>query len=382
MTIVSDKPWGRFTAADYSPQQWRRATLVHLEPGKGQDPMAKDLHKVPVREPDGTLNRNGVHTAAGGHGIGAVQGLGDAQRKEVAKQLVDLYENELKEEPPASLGSMAGVNEVEDQREDAAERSKVRSWYDRSFPLEGIEILTRAKGGDGRTVEAYASVFDVPTEIHDEHGHYNERIHRSAFNMTINSGAAAHALCLYNHGMSVVDGRPDSLAQVPLGTPLEIRPDGRGLRTLTRYNKSALAESVLESIKNDDITAQSFRGRIFRSDPQQVPRVRRGQPLPTVTRMELGLTDYGPTPRPYYEGASIVAVRSVRQIASDLAGLDETERAELIRMLSTTRRPGPESVPATDILSAGTEEPREHSGRMRILRLRAEAIFAGVGNGT
>jgi hypothetical protein len=56
--------------------------------------------------------------------------------------------------------------------------TRARQFFDRSYPLEGIEIVSRAKGGDGRTVEAYASVFDVPTEIHDEHGHYIETIDR------------------------------------------------------------------------------------------------------------------------------------------------------------------------------------------------------------
>jgi hypothetical protein len=105
-------------------------------------------------------------------------------------------------------------------------------------------------------------------------GHYRERIVGTAFNKTLADGALSRAMCLYNHGMSVVDGKPDSLAQVPLGLPLEIRADRRGLLTVTRYNKTQLADAVLESIRNDDIRAQSFRGTAFRSDPPRVPRVR------------------------------------------------------------------------------------------------------------
>jgi HK97 family phage prohead protease len=257
--------------------------------------------------------------------------------------------------------------------------SRSRDYWDRSFPLEGIEILSRAKGGDGRTVEAFAAVFDVPQEVHDQYGHYRERIVGTAFNKTLADGALSRAMCLYNHGMSVVDGKPDSLAQVPLGLPLEIRADRRGLLTVTRYNKTQLADAVLESIRNDDIRAQSFRGTAFRSDPPRVPRVRAGQPLPEVTRMELGLTDYGPTPRPYYKDAAILAVRSAQEVISAIAGLDEDERAELIRMLATTRTAEPGSATATPYLGAGPEEPRDtHSGRMKLLRLRAEAMLQGV----
>lgn len=259
-----------------------------------------------------------------------------------------------------------------------------REYYDRSYPLDGIEILSRAKGGDGRTVTAYAAIFDTPQEIHDAHGDYIERNDRRAFNMTINSGAAKRALPLYNHGLNVVDGKPEAMYGVPLGSPLEIKADGRGLLTVTRYNKSPLADSILEAIKNDDIRAQSYRGTIFRSSPAKPRGGYRANPdgtLPEVTRLELGLSDYGPTPRPYYEGAAILAVRSATQVLSDIAGLSETERAELIRMLATTPLGEPEPATATATPAAGTEEPRNtHSGRMELLRLRAEALFAGVGS--
>ena len=262
---------------------------------------------------------------------------------------------------------------------DESSRSRQRDYFDRAFPLEGIEILSRAKGGDGRTVEAFAAVFDMPQEIRDQHGHYRERIAATAFNKTLADGAISRALCLYNHGMLVTDARPDSLAQVPLGMPLDIRADRRGLLTVTRYNKTVLADAVLESIHNGEIRAQSFRGPVFRSDPQRIPRPRPGAPLPDVMRLELGLSDYGPTPRPYYD-APIIAVRTAQEVLSALAGLDEDERAELNRMLATTRGREPEPATATAYRAAGPEEPREdaHSGRIASLRLRAEAAFHGV----
>lgn len=256
--------------------------------------------------------------------------------------------------------------------------------FDRAFPLEGIEILSRAKGGDGRTVEAYAAVYETPTEIRDQHGHYNEVIDPTAFKRTLANGNAMRALVLYNHGRSVVDGKVDSLAQVTLGSPVEITTDLRGLRTVTRYNKSALADSVLEAVKAGDIRAQSFRGGIYRSDPNgKVPRSRNGE-LPTVRRLELGLSDYGPTPSPYYEGAAIVAVRSIAEVASLLADLSDDDRRELIRALETTRHIGdPEPASGTPDLGLATADSPAvgHSGRLALLRLRAQAEFAGVTSG-
>lgn len=273
--------------------------------------------------------------------------------------------------------------------DDSSGRSMVapgrsRDFYDRSFALDDIRILTRAEGyGDGRTVEAYAAVFDVPQEIHDAHGDYIERNDPRAFNMTINSGAAKRALPLYNHGLSIADGRSEALYGVPLGSPQEIRADSRGLLTITRYNKTPLAESVLEAVKAGDITAQSYRGPIFRSSPTKPRggyRADKDGMLPQVTRHELGLSDYGPTPRPYYADAAIVSVRSAQELASELAGLDEAARSELIRLLATTSPGTPERATATATWAAGTEEPRTaHSGRQQDLaRQRQNALWAEI----
>lgn len=252
--------------------------------------------------------------------------------------------------------------------------------YDRTFALDDIEIMSRAKGGDGRTVTAYAAVFDTPSEVQDVHGHYIEQIDRAAFNMTINSGGASKAMVLYHHGRTLYN-TPSELGSVPLGSPVEVRADNRGLLTVARYNRTQLADAVLESIANGDITAQSFRGRIFRSDPMQVPKVKPGQALPNVRRLELGLTDFGPTPTAQYKEAEILAVRTAAQLAQDVAQLDEAGRAELIRELSTSPGWNPETaaILATPSLGAGAEEPRDtHSIRVRMLRVKAELAQLGA----
>lgn len=181
-----------------------------------------------------------------------------------------------------------------------------RTGYSRIWPVD--DVIVRSSGGDKRTVEAYCAVFDSPAEINDQHGRYREVIHRSAFTRAISRGINSVQV-YFNHGMRI-DGSPSDLGSVPIGHPLEIRPDGKGLLTITRYNRSELADATLEAIRNGDIKGYSFRGRILRSDPERVPRVRPGGELPTVLRKELGLTEYGPTPSPYYADASVVAVRS------------------------------------------------------------------------
>lgn len=184
------------------------------------------------------------------------------------------------------------------------ERTGLRS---RVFPLDDISIRA---GGDGRTVTAYAAVFDSPAEIADQDGHYSEQISRTAFDKTIRERAGRIGV-FYNHSRTML-GTPSDRGSVPIGTPLDIRPDGRGLLTVTRYNRNALADEILEAIRNGDITGQSFTGAFVTSDPPPPYRSRGGQ-LTQVTRKEIALSEYGPTPIPAYADAEILGVRAAQE---------------------------------------------------------------------
>jgi phage head maturation protease len=225
----------------------------------------------------------------------------------------------------------------------------------RSYPLEDIRILSRAQGSeysDGRTVEAVVAVFDRETEIRDAQGNYLEAIDRAAFNKAISdsrpqgSRQAWRTGVFYNHGMTL-HGTPSDRFSVPLGSPLDIRADSQRLFTVTRYNRTPLADDILEAITSGDITGHSFTGRIIRSDPSLPPRggFRRGaKGLPSVRRLELGLGEYGPTPFPAYIDTAVVGVRSML--------------AALPALLSTTLDDdGSESDDASDEDASRSEEP-------------------------
>jgi HK97 family phage prohead protease len=189
--------------------------------------------------------------------------------------------------------------------------------YFRTYELEDIHIVRSAQGdATGRLVEAYAAVFNQPAEIHDHEGHYVEEIDPAAFNKVVADIGRSRAgfgkvKVMFNHGLTM-HGTPSERGSMPIGTPVEIRPEARGLLTLTRYSETPFADEVLENIRNGAITAQSFTGRIVRSDPQlrrgdkHYPR---GGQLTTVRRTELGLKEFGPTPFAAYSGAEIVGVR-------------------------------------------------------------------------
>ena len=236
--------------------------------------------------------------------------------------------------------------------------SRSQPMFNRSWDLE--DILIRS-GGDGRTVEAYAAIFDHPTEIHDQHGHYIENIDRTAFNRTLSHGIDRIGV-YYHHGMTI-HGTPSDLGSVPVGRAMEVRADKRGLLTVTRYNRSDLADAVLESIRNNDIRGYSFSGRLIRSNPRRAPRPK-GSSLQVWRHLELGLAEYGPTPAPAYKDAGILAMRSNQIVAA----LDEAK--QFINTLSSATPRDPADDTATPDVGPGTEDSRDaHSGRQRKLSL-------------
>jgi len=206
----------------------------------------------------------------------------------------------------------------------------VKPLLSRTFPLEDIAIRA---DGTGRTVTAYAAVFGSPYEVSDFDGHYYETIHRAAFNRTLSHGVR-RAQCLFNHGMTL-QHTPSERYAMPLGRPMEIRSDSRGLLTVTEYAKTPLADEVLELIRSGSITAQSFRGPINASRD-----IGRHLGLPHIERTELGLIEYGPCTLPVNEAATIVGVRS-HMIAEQLRELSDGERAELLAEFGTQPQPAP-----------------------------------------
>lgn len=171
----------------------------------------------------------------------------------------------------------------------------------RSVPLLDLEI---ERGGDGRTVTALAATFGEGYPVVDAEGDYDEIINPAAFNRTLSHGLSRTQV-LFNHGKNLY-GEPSDRYSMPLGTPLEVRAEAKGLVTVTRYARTDLADEVLELIRSGAIRAQSFRGSVYRQQRGVNPTSGR----PFIERLELGLRDYGPAPYAVNDGAEILAVRS------------------------------------------------------------------------
>jgi HK97 family phage prohead protease len=244
--------------------------------------------------------------------------------------------------------------------------------YTRSFALEDISVRS---GGDGRTVDAYATVFNTPTPVNDQDGKYVEEIDPAAFNRAIDHARRAKGgwsiPVIFNHGMTIFH-TPSEIDSVPIGVPEEIRADKRGLFTRTRYHDSPRAREVLEAIREGSITAYSFSGAFRRSDPL-VPRggfrADHSGDLPVVRRMESTLREFGPATFPVYAEAEIVGVRALASL------LNVVPSEELERFLELYRSGTPTDPPETgtpDDSGPATGDPLvEHSVRSPKEELRA-----------
>lgn len=244
-----------------------------------------------------------------------------------------------------------------------------QSTFVRVVALDDIRIRS---GGTGRTVEAYAAIFDEPAEVHDQDGHYMEQNAATAFNRTLANRKTPFPV-IYNHGMSMM-GTPSERGAVPIGVSRDVRVDGKGLLTVSEYGRSELADEVLESIRIGAISGQSYGGHYIRSTPR-MPRggYRAGFDggLPLVTRQEIKLYEFGPTPVPAFAGASIVGVRAMFQYYQGLTTPAPVYGGDPEAQHVDTPHGGPVEQ---------AEDPREHSVRSVPLatRIRLAKIARGM----
>ena len=199
---ASDKPWEQFTAADYTPEQWAAACLI--DTGEGQTTV-KSRYKLPVREPDGTVNRAGAHAAAGV--LAGARGGVDAtpeQKAAAAKALVKIYKSDLAEDPPGSLLKAAGMA--------AASLVLPEDWITDMRSALGISVPEARDAAVELLVKSqYGTVLDPPADPGGDEGGEEESGEDGA-----EDAAAKYALGIigeFEPGGSPLDGEPsDSLA--------------------------------------------------------------------------------------------------------------------------------------------------------------------------
>ena len=299
--MASDTPWSNFTPADYTTQQWARACLIDTENG---DKDSKDRYKLPVREPSGAVNRNGVHAAA--QRFGQVEGVSPDKKAKAARSLVTLYRTELAETPPDSLMSAAG-----DSGERAApevERLWTNSWQGYK---QGSEVTLRS-GPDGkktRIIGGYAAVFDtrsVPLQG------FIETIERSFFNRS-RADNWPGVVCRYDHDNAMLLGTTAS------GT-LRVAPDNVGLDYVVDLPNCR--EDVYEYVQRKDVRNSSFAFQVFEDE------FTHDEGIPVRHLVSGKLIDVAPVVTPAYPDATVGLRSLARHVGApieDVVKLAETD---------------------------------------------------------
>ena len=244
---------------------------------------------------------------------------------------------------------------------------------ERQYVLDDLHVRA---DGTGRIVEAYAAVFNTRSEIRDQDGHYLEELAPTSFDRTIQHKGTGFGV-LFNHGRTI-DGAPNPLATMPIGVPLEVKPDQKGVFTATRYLDNPLADQVLDAINAGAIRAQSFSGRYTKSRRDYSSRVKLG--LPTIYRMEVDMREYGPAVFAAYTDAAILGTRSVELFTRALLQLDPDKRLDFLSQFEgLTTQPEEADSEALEQHSDGpaaADDPAEgHSARQSLRdRIRAARI--------
>lgn len=185
----------------------------------------------------------------------------------------------------------------------------------RSF---GFEFEERA-GGDGRTLEGYAAVFNSPTRIRDIGGDFDEVIHPGAFVRSLRSRTP---ILQWDHG------KDPRVGTVPIGQIQDLAEDSRGLHVRARLYDNPVVEPVRQAIEGRSIKGMSFR---FGVPDKGDEWSRRTGDVDLRGIRDADVHELGPVAFPAYDDTS-VSVRSL------LAQCDPDERRALIRELAEELR--------------------------------------------
>jgi HK97 family phage prohead protease len=191
-------------------------------------------------------------------------------------------------------------------------------------------------GGDGRTLEGYAAVFNTPTMIQSWDGEYNEQIAPGAFKRTLRS---ATPVLQFDHG------RDQRTGTVPIGSIDDLSEDDQGLSVRARLFDNPVVEPIRQAIAGKAITGMSFRFQVAEEQWTDAAGAKvkageldqllwnpgaRGPLLRTITRVD-PLFELGPVVFPAYDSTS-VGVRSL------LAQLTPDEHRLMLRELAAELR--------------------------------------------
>lgn len=153
--------------------------------------------------------------------------------------------------------------------------------------MEYKSIRLNRDSVEGRTVAGYASMFGNRDKVGDI-------VKQGAFAKTIKE-RGKRVKVFYNH-------------MYPIGMPVKIEEDEKGLYTESVLSKTARADEILELIKDGVIDEMSFAYDVIDYDP-----IANGRALKELRLYEYGFVDFGAN-----EKAQVVGVKSLLERITDV----------------------------------------------------------------
>lgn len=316
-TVVEERastaPWNG-DAARYTADQYRRACLI--DKGTG-DPNSKDRYALPVREPSGQLNVNGVEAAA--QRLGQVQGVAPDKKQAAARKLIQLY-SQFGKTPPDSLKQLAGSSDTETRGGAATLLNAEQAPELLSGPLAPIEFRSASVANvdfNQRIITAIAAPYEQAAPVMGGQGFgrpgeiWQEIFCRSAF-----SGIERSP-----HRVRV---NRDHDKTRTCGKVLEFRDEPQGLLSDVRIARTPLGDETL-ALADEGILGASV-GMAVRSSDHDLDRYTKTRRIRHAYMDHLSFV-----PDPAYVGAEVLSVRDAANAginpglaaASGTPGLDE-----------------------------------------------------------
>ncbi len=303
-------------------------------PDKGGGKSAQAQKRMPAKHPthhgDGSLSFD----AKSGHGTGYGMKGGDPRVHHLQEALnrlglTDADGKKLVLDGKLGPKTTAAVKAAQ-KRLGLAQDGKVtpalleKLAHAKSLPgrsVSGLGLCVRAfdfesrSGGDGRTLEGYAAVFDSPARIRDLQGDFDEVIRPGAFTRSLGERTP---VLQFEHG------KDPRVGAVPIGAIQDLREDRQGLYVRAQLFDNPIVEPVRQAIAAKAIRGMSFRFGV----PDKGDTWSRGDGgMDQREIRDADVHELGPVVFPAYDSTS-VSVRSL------LAQLDPDEYRSLVRELA------------------------------------------------
>jgi HK97 family phage prohead protease len=316
---ITDKPWDG-SAGRFTDQEYERSCVLDRKACGGDmaDAPPKTRCSLPIKEPNGDLNRNGVHAAAGR--IGSVTNACPEAISSAKASLRSAYK-QLGETPPPSIGGGGngkgdGNMKSDESLEILASQFGVVTGEPRHgnvamrwmSGLEGMAIRDeesdRSDGTLG-TLHGHFAVFNRWTEIDSFfEGRFMESISPGAFKKTFSENLKGMR-CLFQHG------RDPAIGMKPLGPIRELEEDDVGGRYDVGMLDTPYNRDLMPGLKAN-LYGASFRFQVIAEEVRTKPGISSYNPEGIEERKitEAKVREFGPVTFPAYADAT-AGVRSL-----------------------------------------------------------------------